>query len=107
MPISKCDTCDGDFHWNWEEAFDKFGFGDGDGHVETWTVEAALTEAGFEARVIGDGLHNAIIVSIKKEGIEQIPETARIGYDNPRDFLPRLIVRLLDKCFPSDNPYTF
>ena len=33
MPITTCLTCCGEYHWKWEEAFDKFGFGDGDNLV--------------------------------------------------------------------------
>ncbi len=51
MPVSDCDNCGATYHWKWEEAFEKFGFGDGDGQVETWQVEALLTEAGFEIEV--------------------------------------------------------
>ncbi len=33
MPITECQNCGGSLHWHWEEAFAKFGFGDGDGQV--------------------------------------------------------------------------
>lgn len=35
MPLIECDSCGGDLYWRWEEAFDKFGFNDGDGQVKT------------------------------------------------------------------------
>ena len=42
MPVSECDYCGGTLTWDWTEAFEKFGFQDGDGQVETWQVENAL-----------------------------------------------------------------
>ena len=105
MPFTECQNCGGQYHWNWEEAFDKFGFNDGDGQVETWDVEGVLTQAGYEVDVNQWGLHNTVITSIKKDGMELIPETATVGYDNPRGYLPQQIIDLLDKAFPSNQPY--
>ncbi len=107
MAISKCEICGGDYHWFWEEAFDKFGFGDGDGQIETETVAAALEQAGYAVEYNEWGLHNTVIVSIRKDGIEQIPDTVPVGYDDPRKYLPRKIVKLLDKAFPANTRGTF
>lgn len=104
MATSYCDNCGNTFHWNWEEAFDKFGFGDGDGQVETWQVHAALKRGGYEVEEYTWGIHNTIIISIKKEGIEQVPENTTVGYDDPRRYLPREIISLLDREFPTTNP---
>lgn len=98
MPISTCHTCGGHYQWNWEEAFDKFGFGDGDGQVETDTVVAVLENAGFSVEAMPWGLHNVVIVSIKdRSGTELIPATVSAGYDAPRTYLPKAIIRLLDR----------
>lgn len=89
--------------WQWEDAFDKFGFDDGDGPVGTGEVEQALNEGGFATRSEGFGLHNTVIVSIIREGVEFIPQdnpNIVIGYDDPRDYLPAEIVDLLDGDFP-------
>jgi hypothetical protein len=51
MTISQCWMCKADVQWNWEEAFDKLGFRDGDGLVETQTVADALMDAGYEVVV--------------------------------------------------------
>lgn len=104
MPVTECDTCGGPFRWSWTEAFEKFGFMDGDGQVETWQVEAVLSEAGYECTVEGWGMHNTVIVSIKKDGVEQIPQDdpgVTFGYDCPRDYLPKTIVVLLDEKLPD------
>ena len=107
MPKSECDYCgSSDYYWNWEEAFDKFGFNDGDGQVETWTVEGVLVKAGYEVEVNGWGMHNTVIVSIKREGKELIslddPEV-QFGYDGPREYLSEEVVELLDKGLPSEG----
>jgi len=100
MPICECDNYGAKYIWSWEEAFDKFGFNDGDGQVETWAVEAVLTKARYEVEVNQWGLHNTIIVSIKKAGKELLPHhnlDFTLGYDDPKEFLPLEIVQLLNK----------
>jgi len=89
--------------WQWEDAFDKFGFDDGDGPVETSHVEHVLREAGFETASECFGLHNTVIVSIKRDGVEMIPfddPDVTLGYSNPRDYLPREIIALFDSALP-------
>jgi hypothetical protein len=107
MPISVCCTCGGTIQWNWEEAFCKFGFLDGDGQIETQNIADALTEAGYEVIIQEWGMHNTIITHIKKFELEQIPDDVKLGYDNPREYLPAEIVELLDKLFPAETPYHF
>lgn len=100
MPMTECDTCGGALHWRWEEAFEKFGFNDGDGQVETWQVESVLAAAGFEVEIETWGWHNTVIVSIRKDGRELIPHNdpkVTFGYDDARDYLPAEIVTLLDQ----------
>jgi hypothetical protein len=104
MPQSECDHCGGTLSWSWTEAFEKFGFGDGDGQVETWQVETILAGAGYEVTVEGWGMHNTVITSIKKNGTEFIPlgdPDVTFGYDDPRGYLPSVIVELLDKALPD------
>jgi hypothetical protein len=103
MAQTTCDTCGGTLHWDWTEAFAKFGFGDGDGQVETWQVEAVLAEAGYTVKVEEWGLHNTVITSIKKDDAELIPydnPAYRFGYDDPRRYFPAEIVTLLDEALP-------
>lgn len=100
MPITECYHCGNNYHWNWTEAFDKFGFGDGDGQIQTPEVEDVLLEAGYEVKCQEWGLHNLIIISIKKDGKELIPHDdpeVTFGYDDPHDYLPQCIVKLLDE----------
>lgn len=83
--------------WTWEEAFDKFGFEDGDGIVMTHVVEAVLTDVGYKVTAEPWGMHNVVITSIiALDGTEQIPDTIILGYDDPRQYLPDFIVKVLD-----------
>ena len=45
MPVTLCHTCMAIHTWSWEEAFDKFGFNDGDGLVMTNRVVQVLRDA--------------------------------------------------------------
>ncbi len=104
MPIEDCMCCGGRLAWNWSEAFDKFGFNDGDGQIETNQVCDVLTEAGYQVETVEWGLHNTIIRSIRKDGCELLPTAGSpyvLGYDNPRDYLPADIIALLDATLPD------
>lgn len=101
MSITRCPTCGETHSWKWEEAFDKFGFGDGDGIVMTEYVAAALRARGYTVTTEPWGCHNVTISSItSKKGKELIPDGINYGYDDPRDYLPKRIVKLLDETFP-------
>lgn len=98
MPVTKCPQCGGAYPWSWEDAFEKFGFGDGEGVVMTEAVADVLRTAGYTVSVEPWGIHNVVIDSITKSGVEQIPfQRIRFGYDDPRDYLPKKLVRLLDR----------
>lgn len=98
MPVSKCLSCNAQFHWDWEDAFLKFGFGDGDQIVMTEAVADVLRGAGYTVQVMPWGIHNVVIDSILKNGVEQLlMHCIRFGYDSPRDYLPKKLIRLLDR----------
>ncbi len=103
MPLTNCAICGSQIPWSWEDAFNKFGFGDGDGQVMTDEVVAALQQSGFDVISHRWGLHNDVIVSIRKHGTDLIPATARVGYAEPRSYLPPDIIRLLDSRFPEEE----
>lgn len=102
MPKTECLTCGGIVEWAWEDAFDKFGFGDGDGQVMTQTVVQVLEQAGYDVRSWQWGIHNEIIIGIAKDGVPLIPADTNCGYDDPRGYLPAAIVALLDRELPED-----
>ena len=104
MVRSTCNICGGNYHWHWTEAFDKFGFQDGDGQVETHQVGDILSKAGYEVEIATWGLHNTIITTIKLGDHVLMSEedpNYTVGYDNPRNYLPDQITELLDKTFPE------
>jgi hypothetical protein len=108
MPTANCPTCAHDHDWNWEEAFDKFGFNDGDGLVMTNRVALVLETAGYTVTARTWGMHNTLITSIKSNGRERIPSQAEVGYDRPRGYLPKAIVTLLDNAdYDEQNPAEF
>lgn len=100
MPTDKCENCGNSYSWNWEEAFDKFGFSDGDGQVMTAVVEYVLKQAEYQVESIQYGMHNLVINSIIKDDMEFMPNennSIQIGYDCPREYLSKEIIELLDK----------
>jgi hypothetical protein len=102
MPRTTCNNCSNDYDWSWTDAFDKFGFGDGDGQIMTGDVVEVLREAGYTVVDEPWGLHNITICSIKRNGIEQIPhDRIKYGYDDPRSYLPAEIIQLLDAKLPE------
>lgn len=101
MSITTCPKCCRDFHWDWEEAFQKFGFNDGDGVVMTEHVARVLRDAGYAVTFEAWGLHNVVIASILLAGIEQIPDDYDYCDDDLRERLPDYIVTLLDQSFAS------
>lgn len=107
MPVSVCDHCDTSFHWGWEEAFDKWGFNYGAGPIQTYTIQHALIEAGYEVALKQLGECNIVISSIQHRGIEQIPPGTNVGYVRARTYLPGPLIELLDKKFSSKAPYEF
>lgn len=102
MSTVTCHTCGVCQSWSWTEAFDKFGFNDGDGIILTHKVVAVLRDAGYDAHAEPWTIHNVVISEVRKDGVSCIPESACIGYDNPRDYLPPEVIALLDDAFPED-----
>lgn len=104
MSTCTCPTCGNPYSWDWEEAFVKFGFGDGEGLVMTEHVAAKLRQAGYAVTIEPWGCHNVTIASIKRDGVELIPfDSINFGYDDPRDYLPAEIIDLLDDAFDEDT----
>jgi hypothetical protein len=105
--------------WEWVDAFDKFGFGDGDGANFTDDVAAFINSKGYECDCETWGIHNYMIKDITAhdpetdecgasimtypEGHPKFGEEVDYGYDNPREWLPKWLVEKLDKEFGEDN----
>ena len=110
--------------WEWEEAFSKFGFGDGDSWNGTGEVEGEIESLGYEVECDSWGIHNYMIMDIKKDGksilfIDEenrnlddwLPEVVErsgntqiepLGYAEPRVYLPDDIIEHLDKVFTDE-----
>jgi len=121
--------------WKWEEAFDKWGFGDGDGPNFTCEVAGALqSKFGYVCKLDTWGSHNFMIMNVvdpktqkcvykrrpwdpkchDQDDMEICGGRAyvkttdscngwRIGYDDPRDYLPDEIVAYLDETFKDED----
>lgn len=92
-------------YWTWEEAFDKFGFDDGDGLVFTNLVIETLQTMPDRTLSIQDtvwGAHNQVITEIKDgDTILWGDSVCDVGYSDPRDVLPPDIIAYLDTVFPA------
>ena len=103
MSVTTCPTCRHETMWSWTEAFEKFGFEDGDGLVMTEHVAEALRKHGYKVTTECWGCHNMVITSIRTaKRKEVIPETVNLGYEDPRKYLPRQTIKLLDNAVPDD-----
>jgi len=92
-----------EIYWEWEEAFDKFGFDDGNGWNGTDIVADFIQIFGYETKRQQWGLHNYFITDLLVRcgpiQISIIPEKVEVGYDNPRDWLPRRLIEDLEMKF--------
>lgn len=83
--------------WEWEEAFSKFGFGDGDGWNGTHEVVGEIESLGYECEPENWGCHNYMIFDIKKDGKSILfPEPNLIG-SNLDHWLPEVEQRIKDR----------
>jgi hypothetical protein len=87
-------------YWEWEEAFSKFGFDDGDGPNFTRTVEEFLYDIGWNAEPDDWGIHNFMIKDITGPNNEKPMIGYVVGYDCPRTYLPTELIKALDEKFP-------
>lgn len=87
--------------WKWEEAFDKFGFGDGDSWNGTRLVQDRLEELGYAVEADTAGMHNYCIHTLSK-GEERWEFD---GYQGPREILPQEVVQALDDTFHINYEY--
>ena len=105
------------YEWSWQEAFLKFGSGDGDAWNGTYLIANFLEKEGYEVDYEGWGMHNTTIIKLAKDGKSLLPhydaegnyiegnsETKKIhyGYDDPETYLPADLVKKLNEHF-HDN----
>jgi hypothetical protein len=88
--------------WQWEEAFDKFGFGDGDGWNGTHEVEGEIESLGYTCETESWGCHNYMIFDIKKDGKSILfPEKNDTGVDLD-DWLPEVAEKIIQNRTAED-----
>ena len=92
-----------EIEWDWEEAFDKFGFGDGDGWNGTEIVADFIESLGYGVVCDQWGIHNYMIMDLTvwcgPIYISILPDHISRGYDNPHGYLPRDLVQQLETKF--------
>ena len=106
MPRTPCDACGRTYVWQWEDAFNKFGFDDGGDEIMTPNVCEVLERFGYTTQHEPWGIHNITITSIKMNGTELMSYNAMLGYDCPRKYLPKTLVELLDRELGDDVEVT-
>jgi hypothetical protein len=83
--------------WIWDEAFLKFGFGDGDGWNGTHEIECWFeSEMGWKPESHLWGIHNYMIFALTDPDGKKYEFN---GYDSPRKTLPEKVVSKLDERF--------
>lgn len=81
--------------WDWRDAFDKFGFGDGDSWNGTGYVREFLEGLGWTLNEAQYGAHNWMIFKMTKGDVVIEAD----GYKQPEEFLPQELIDALDKKF--------
>lgn len=89
--------------WEWEEAFDPYGFGDGDSWNGTGLVQSAIERLGYQTEADG-GMHNFCIHHLTK-GEERWELVGHDGVEELRRLLPPDVVTTLDREFNADYVY--
>ena len=105
-------------YWEWEDAFSKFGFNDGDGWNGTYLVSDFILTLGYETSCDNWGIHNYLITDIRKDGksilfkedadgslnawLPHIHVQGTLGYVNPSMYLPEELVEELNTHFNDD-----
>jgi hypothetical protein len=93
---------------NWTDAFNKFGYGDGDDTVYTPEVVSFIESQGYSVEYQEWGCHNTVIIGLARETtpgtfediwLEAGDVGYQVGYDDPRPHLPADLVAALDTKF--------
>ena len=85
--------------WCWDEAFSKFGFGDGPNFTDVVALELE-SELGYKVCVDTWSTHNNMIMAIMgPRGGKIMPNSIQVGYTDPRDWMPKRVVKHLNKVF--------
>lgn len=87
------------YAWQWEEAFQKFGFRDGDDPQHNKEVGDFLKDFGYSYHT-SSGIHNGFICALAHNGVRvELPEDDEDVVDI-RAMFPKDVLAALDKAFP-------
>lgn len=103
MPISTYEQPGGHYAWSWTDAFDQASYDQGGPEPDVWLVAQVLKNAGYDVVVEQFELHH-IITYVKRDGVELIPKRVRNNdefFINPRTYLPKETIALLDAKLPD------
>jgi len=94
--------------WHWREAFDKFGFDDGENLFNgTDEVAGEIERLGYDVSCDFWGNHNYLITSICPKGSEENllenTDDFQRGYTDPRKALPEFVIRHLDEVYKEES----
>lgn len=89
--------------WPWEDAFSHSGFDGGSNPLMLAMTAEALSAKGYAVAVDSCSFDNVVITSIERDDAEQISDSVKLGYDDPRSYLPAPIIELLDAAFPASG----
>ena len=92
----------GMIQWSWEEAFYATGFDEGYGMNFTHVVRHAIEALGYQVECEPYEGKNYMICSIlDSDGRDIVLADVAIGLDDPREYLPKVLVETLDQSFPN------
>jgi len=87
------------FVWQWEEAFQKHGFFDGDNPQHNEEVGEFLQTLGY-SYLICSSIHNSCISCLSRAGVEiDFPDDS--DPEDIRTIFPKDVLDALDKQFPT------
>ena len=89
------------FTWQWEEAFQHHGFGDGDDPQHNMDIAGVLEDNGWQCQEVSC-IHNNFICQIQK-GDVTIEFDGEEEYSEIRKKLPKELVAILDQNFTDDD----
>lgn len=88
------------YDWSWTEAFNKYGFNEGETDTYTFEVSDFLADLGYIIETTS-GIHNTYISSLRSPtGVELLAVNKfNVGIDDAEEQLPDVLVDALNQKF--------
>lgn len=88
---------------NWADAFNKYGYDEGDGVVHTQRIVEFLESKGYQAEYEPWGHYNTLIVELIDPNGKLVIRVGegkyQLGFDDPHRYLPAKLIEMLDEEF--------